>query len=123
MYRLPKNIDLSFFVGKTLNSVAFAVNVIHLIFDDGVRVNIESTFQYQQKHEQDHHLLGTMQSVYKIQSSGLMQLAGQIVVAASGTEDGTLSLIFENGHMLHCFDDLEGYECYNFTDGKQLWVV
>ena len=123
MYRLPKDIDVSFFVGKTLNVVSFAVNVIHLIFDGGVHINIESSFQHQQKLEVEHHQLGTMQSVYMIQASSLMQLAGHAVVTALGTEDGTLTLTFDHGHVLHCLDDTQGYECYNFTDGERLWVV
>lgn len=123
MYGLPEDIDVSFFVGKTLNVVSFAVNVIHLIFDGEVRINIESSFQHQQTHEVVSHQLGTIQSVYMIQASSLMQLAGHAVVAALGIEDGTLKLTFDHGHVLQCLDDSEGYECYNFTDGARLWVV
>ena len=123
MYGLPKDIDVSFFVGKTLNVVSFAVNVSHLNFDSEVRISIESSFQLQEKHDVEHSQMGTKQSVYLIQASSLMQLAGQSVIAATGAEDGTLSLFFERGQVLHCLDDLSGYECYNFSDGKQLWIV
>jgi Family of unknown function (DUF6188) len=123
MYGLPKDIDVSFFVGKTLNVVSFAVNVVHLIFDDGISINIESSYRHQQKHEVEHHQLGTMQSVYMIEVSPIMQLAGHAVVAALGTKDGTLTLTFDHGQVLHCLDDMQGYECYNFTDGEKLWIV
>lgn len=123
MYGLPRDIDVSFFVGKTLHVVSFAVNVIYLDFDSGVRISIESSFHHQQKHEVVNHQLGTMQSVYMIQTSSLMQLAGHEVVTALGTDDGTLTLTFDHGQVLQCLDDSEGYECYSFTDGEQLWVV
>ena len=123
MYGLPKDLDLSFFIGKTLNSVAFAVNVIHLNFDDGVSINLESSFQHLHELDVANRQLGTIQSVYLIQLSSLMQLAGKAVVAAAGKEDGKLKLTFDNGHVLYCRDDTEGYECYNFTDGQRLWIV
>ena len=123
MYGLPKDIDLSFFVGNTLNVVSFAVNVIHLNFDGGVCINIESSFQHHQQHDVELHQIGTLQSMHGIQASSLMQLAGHSVITAVGTEVGTLTLTFDHGHVLHCLDDLQGYECYNFTDGERLWVV
>lgn len=123
MYGLPKDIDLSFFVGKTLNVVSFATNVIHLKFDGGVSISLESTFQHQQKIDVELNHAGTIQSVYLIQTSSLMQLSNHAVDSATGTEDGRLTLVFDNGHVLHCLDDQEGYECYNFTDGERLWIV
>ena len=123
MYGLPKDIDLSFFVGKTLNVVSFATNVIHLDFDGGVKISLESSFQHQQKSDVEHTQIGTIQSVYLIQTSSLMQLANHTVVSAIGTEDGTLTLTFDHGHVLKCLDAPNGYESYNFTDGERTWIV
>lgn len=123
MYGLPNDIDLSFFVGQTLNMVSFAVNMIHFNFDEGIGITVQSTFQHQQKFDVESNLVGTFQSVHKIQNSSLMRLAGNVVASASAGDDGTLSITFDNGDVLHCFDDDKGYECYNFTDGKKLWIV
>jgi hypothetical protein len=123
MYGLSKDLDLSFFVGKTLNLVSFATNVLFLDFDGGVRINLESTFQHQQQIDAELNRVGTIQSVYLIQASSLMQLANHAVVSATATDDGTLVLVFDHGHVLHCLADQQGYECYNFTDGKQTWIV
>jgi len=123
MYGLPNGIDLSFFVGKTLNVVSFATNVIHFKFDGGVGINLESSFQHQQKIDVEQNQIGTIQSVYLIQTSSLIQLANHTVVSAIGTDDGTLTLTFDHGHVLKCLDPSRDYESYNFTDGKQLWIV
>ena len=52
-----------------------------------------------------------------------MQLAGHSVVSATGIEDGTLTLTFDNGHVLQCLDDKLNFECFSFTDGEKVWIV
>jgi Family of unknown function (DUF6188) len=122
MYGLPKELDLSFFVGKTLESITFGINVIHLSFDCGVQISLESSYQQQRKSEVGHRV-GLIQSVFKCQNSSLMQFLEQSVVSAVAGDDGTLSLTFDNGDVLHCIEDPGPYERYNFTDGKRLWIV
>jgi hypothetical protein len=123
MNGLPKDIDLTFFVGKTLNSVRFAVNVIDFSFDEKISITLESSYQHQQSFEAEHDLVGTIQSVYLIPTSSLMQLAGHTVISATGTEDGTLTLTFDHGQVLHLLDSSKAYESYQFTDGEHFWVV
>lgn len=123
MYGLPKEIDPSFFVGKILNVVSFTSNTINLIFDDKVAITLYSSYQQQSKFDVEHHLLGSAQSVFKIQSSSLMQFCGHAVISAVANEDGTLALTFDDGNVMNCIEDPGPYECYEFTDGQNTWIV
>jgi hypothetical protein len=123
MYGLSKDLDLSFFVGKTLSSITFASNIIHFYFDKGVSISLESSYQHQQKCDVDCHRIGTVQSVIKCQNSSLMQLLEHSVVSAVAGDEGTLSLTFDNGDVLGFIENPGPYECYEFTDGENAWVV
>lgn len=126
MYGLSKELDVSFLVGKTLNSITFGLNIIHFNFDKGVSVTLHSTYRHRKKYDVDHHELGTIQTVFKCQSSSLMQLLEHSVVSAqSGDDDeaGTLSLTFDSGDELSFIETPGPYECYEFTDGQNSWVV
>jgi hypothetical protein len=121
MYGLSKELDLSFFVGKTLSSITFGINIIHFGFDGGVSISLESSYQHQRK--SDANQIGTVQSVFKCQNSSLMQFLEHSVVSAAAGEDGTLSLTFDHGDVLSFLENPGPYECYEFTDGKNAWIV
>ena len=122
MYGLPKDLDLSFFVAKRLDQVSFAQSVIHLLFDDKVSVTLMCSFQHQRNQDIEQHRLGVIQSV-PVTHSTLMQLVGRSVVSATGDDEGTLSLVFDDGQVLRCLENRSPYESYNFTDGEHLYVV
>lgn len=46
MYALPTDLDLSGFIGKTLEQVSFSVNTIHMAFEDGFSITLESSFAH-----------------------------------------------------------------------------
>lgn len=54
--------------------------------------------------------------------SNLTQLLGQTIERVEGTSDGTLSLLFTNGHRLMCFDDPRD-ESYQIRDGARTIIV
>ncbi len=123
MYGLSKELDLSFFVGKTLSSITFGLNVIHFNFDKGVSIDLTSSYQHQRKYDVDNHHMGTLQTVFRCQNSSLMQLLEHSVESAIAGDEGTLILTFDNGDVLS-FIELPGpYECYEFTDGENAWIV
>jgi hypothetical protein len=124
MYGLSRDLDLSFFVGKRLNFVTFSVNTISFGFDDRVSITLESSYQHQQPGDIKNHAIGCVQSV-PARDSGLMSLIDRIVVAATANEEesGTLSLVFDDGQVLKCFEKPVPYESYSFTDGEQEYVV
>jgi hypothetical protein len=126
MYGLSKDLDISFFVGRTLNSITFGLSVIYFNFDKGVSVNLTSSYRHQKEYDADHRQLGTIQTVFKCQNSSLMQLLEHSVVSARAGDDdeaGTLSLTFDNGDLLSFIETPGPYECYEFTDGQNSWVV
>jgi hypothetical protein len=123
MYRLPKDLDLSFFAGKMLNIVSFSTNTLWFKFDGKIEITVWSCYQQQQKMDVEKNQLGTVQSVYQLTASWLMQLVGHSVVTASADEEGTLILTFDHGQVLRCLNDQPAYECYSFTDGEHEYVV
>jgi hypothetical protein len=122
MYGLPEGLDLSFFVGKALSTIAFAISDIHFAFEDKVAIRLESSSQHQQKVEGDSFRIGVMQSLPLIHSS-LMSLLELSVTEVHGDEKGTLSLTFSDGQVLRFFDDNTAYEAYSFSDGENEYFV
>lgn len=122
MYGLPEGLDLSFFVGKTLSSISFAISDIHFAFQGNVWITLTSSFQHQQKAEVDDHRIGVMQSL-PVTHSTLMSLLKLTVTEVHGNEKGTLSLTFSDGQVLRFFDDNTAYEAYSFSDGEQEYFV
>ena len=55
-------------------------------------------------------------------TSDLMLLLERSVSIASGSEDGTLTLVFDNRHILKCFDDRH-YESYRIKNGDEEIIV
>lgn len=122
MYGLPKDLDLSFFVGKTLDSITFAAVNVFFNFQDDIMITVMSSFQYQRKLDMDNLHIGSIQSV-PVSNSALMSLIGLVVTVACGDDDGTLSLTFEDGQTLRILENKKPYEQYSFTDGKNEYVV
>jgi hypothetical protein len=114
MYKLPKDFDGKFFVGKTLENVSFSENTVFFGFGEHVSVTVMSSLQHQYASESEQ---SDIQHV-PLTESKLMQLPGSSVIKVKGDEDGTLTLFFNSGHILRIFDDLPNYESYSFSDGK-----
>src|SRR5262249_41760185 len=101
-----------------LESVAFTSNTISFNFDDNVSITVESSIE----HRVDDEGFTDVQCVPPKQSR-LMQLVGQSIDAVSGDEKGTLTLHFDGGHVLCCFDDSPQFESYRISDGKDEIIV
>lgn len=118
MYGLPLGIDLSFFVGRELFSVHFAMHSLILHFDDDVTVTVTS-------------LVGCIASDGSIQqyvdfrqaAPAILAMLNQTILAAEGDEAGTLTLRFDGGGMLAVYDDSKQYESYTIKNGGQMIVV
>ena len=77
-------------------------------FDEGLHFTIESGYIYEVPE------LGSVGQVCEIpvRSSNTMQLLGVAIVDGSANSDGTLIVIFENGHKLTFLDPNKQYESY-----------
>ena len=115
MYKLPSGFDGAFFVGRTLESLTFSENTVHFAFDQQVCVTVTSSLQHCLPSDAEQ---AVVQHV-PLAESRLMQLLGRSVAQAKGDEDGTLTLLFDGGHVLKVFDDQTGYESYSINDGKR----
>ncbi len=115
MHKLPRDFDGAFLVGRTLESVLFSENTVSFGFGDRVSVTVFSSFQHQCPTEADRP---NVQSVPPSESR-LMQLLGHTVTQASGDDAGTLTIVFDSGHVLKVFDDDPYYECYSINDGQR----
>lgn len=91
MNGLPPNIDLSFFRGQSLIQVCVGAHDLHLHFDEGVSVSIESTVACfgpdSRKSPKDD---------LKDAAPFVIALLNRVIVSAQGTADGTLHLEFDD---------------------------
>ncbi len=115
MYKLPKGFDGAFFIGKTLELVSFSVNSVFFSFGENVSITVESSLLYREGAQDD---LAEVQTV-PIKESRLMQLVDHAVTRVHADEEGTLSLMFDNGHVLQLFDDSSNFESYSINDGSR----
>lgn len=115
MYGLPPHFDASVFLGHAVELVSFSANTVYVAFDGGLSITIESSFA----HTPGDDASARPRQEVPIRESALMQLIGPQVKSAEGGEDGTLTLRFEDGQQLECFDDLAQYECYHITIGTK----
>ena len=119
MYRLPRDFDPAVLVGQRFEQVCFSENQLWLHFDARIKIGIESSFTCRSR------LSPINLTVMKVpvSESNLMQLLGKTITKASGNEDGTLSLVFENGDELQVFDDSSEYESYRIVVGTREIIV
>jgi|SRR5208283_4060627 len=112
MYGLRKNLDLSFLNGRQVEQVAIGAYQIIFAFDEDVRISVYFQFSY---------FDGQAESIWQPEP-GFAQIAartvallGATIQTFEGQEDGTLTLMFSNGHRLTIPDSSKEYESYDIT--------
>ena len=118
MYGLPKDFDVSVFIGKTLDLVCFSVNTVNLIFEKNVSIIIMSSFIYQHNCTENTNI-----QKIPVSSSDLMCLVGQVIEHAEGHENGALVLHLDNGQILTILDEFQQYESYMINIGDKEIIV
>jgi hypothetical protein len=121
MYGLPENFDGSRLVGRFLLQICFGLYQIQLHFDERLTISIESTLLYRYSMTSDPkriHIPDT--PTFR---SDLLQLLHHTITGASGNQEGTLTIEFDNGHVLQCLDDQAGYEAYEIRIGDDSIIV
>ena len=119
MYGLPENFDGSFLIGRNLEMICFNANQIYLHFDGQVTITIEGTFSHQHaQSESDTAVISV-----PVSQSDLMQLLEHQISAISGDKDGTLTLVFDDGQILRCYDQFPDYESYQIRHGDKVIIV
>jgi hypothetical protein len=118
MYKLPKDFDVSFLIGRELESVCFAQYQVNLNFTDGVRVQIEGRF----KLFGDADLLEQVDE-FPISHSALPRIIGQKVTAANVTADSDLELVLNGENRLFVIENNGPYESFRIYDGQKETII
>lgn len=97
--------------------VCFNINQIYLHFDNHVTVTVESELDYKPAS-------GAMQKLSPpVVETNMMQLVGRKVMRIAASPNGTLSLTFDNGHVVECLDVSANYESYQISFNGQTIIV
>ena len=117
MYRLPKDFDASFFVGRRIELICFGENTVSFHFNDDLLVTVESAFAYVDRDGAEQ--LSEIPAV----GTNVLKLLGKSVRQSTGSDDGTLNLAFENGDTLKILDTSDQYESYKIGLGDDTIIV
>ncbi len=99
--------------------VCFNANQLYLHFSNHVTITIEGSFSYQKSQSQ----AAPPPINVPVKESNLMQLLEHSIAKGTGNGDGTLTLVFDNGHVFKCFDSSKSYESYQIKAGEKVIVV
>ena len=118
MYRLPPDLDLSFFVGCEIQQVCVGANELILNLHPAVSITVTSRIGFTCK-------LEALDSYESMPAAGTAAIAflHDTVDSAAGDEEGTLTLAFRSGRKVHFYDDSEQYESYAINHGTRVIVV
>lgn len=118
MYGLPKDINLDFFVGRTLLQICIGASDIILKFDESVSLTITCSIGFKEE--------GCDIRKYDFLSHSavdIIKLLHKIVIGVNGLEDGTLILEYNDGNILEVYDDSEQYESYIIHYGDNEMII
>ena len=118
MYGLQQDFDATIFVGQELIQICFSANTVDFTFSGDILITLESSFIYRSTPTGADH-----REAVPVSSSDLMHLIGHKIDSATATSDGTLALIFDNGHALTFLDDSTDYESYSIRIGQREIIV
>ena len=118
MYGLPSDFDPQIFVGRQMERVTFAVNVIAISFDNQLTVSVLGSLPYRPAGELE-NLVDRPPAL----RTRLVSLVGRNVVAFDLKSPRELNLEFEGGASITLLDDSDSYECYLINTGKHEVIV
>jgi hypothetical protein len=118
MYRLPSDVDLGFFCGKTLIQLCMGFSDLILRFHPDISITVTSSIGYRHDSER----LDRFESL-SMAACAIRELLNQEVSSANGDSKGTLTLGFSGGNQVEIYDDSEHYESYVIKHGEKLIVV
>jgi hypothetical protein len=120
MYGLKKEINLSFLAGRELIQLAIGLYQVQFHFDEDVTVSVEAEFRYFDG--QDEWNWRQEPRSHQI-AARTVALLGASITNLESNENGTLALMFSNGHRLTMLDPFKEYESYSITRPGQTIIV
>lgn len=118
MYGLQLDFDATVFVGRELMQICFTANTVGFAFSDDLSITLVSSFVHCNASSDE-----ARKQAVPVLSSNLMHLIGHKVDSVSAAPDGTLALVFDNGHSLTFLDDSQEYESYSIRIGDKEIIV
>jgi hypothetical protein len=110
VYGLPKDIDLTFLIGREVTQVAIGVYQVQFHFDEDVCISVESSFTYSDSQQE-----WTWREGLVLIAAHTAALLSAKIESFNAQQDGTISMVFSNGHRLTIFDSSKNYESYSIT--------
>lgn len=118
MHGLPRQIDLDFFLGRSIIQVCVGENDLVLNFDNNLIVSISSRVGFTGSDSDWHEYID-----FRLAAPGLFAFLNKAVGSWEGSEDGTLKLRFEGDSLLAIYDDSSQFSSYIIKFGSQVIVV
>lgn len=118
MYGLPKNFDTAFLLGQTVELVCFSANQVCLHFSNEISITIEGDFSYCKASQEE-----VMANPLAPSRVDIVDLLEHRITGATGEENGTLTLRFNHGSIVKCFDNSAKYESYQIRYGDHVIIV
>lgn len=118
MYGLPADFDPGFFVGQVLAQICLSENLFSFQFEDKTFLTLEGEYSCDTVGAPAQ---GGTRAVPEFDLA-LSRLVGRAVTKASGTRNGTLTLVFDNAMQLTCFDTAH-YESYQISHRGRVIIV
>ena len=119
MYKLPANVDLSFFKGNILLQICIGANEIILRFENQISITVQTDVVHKSQS-------GDVTAIYKSMPESAAMLVGFLhsaVTEATAIDPSTISLRFANGEYLEIYDTSTQYESYQIVHGHETIIV
>jgi len=120
MYGLKKETDLSFLTGRELIQVAIGLYQIQFGFDEDVTVSVEAEFRYFDGQEE---WIWLQEPSSPQVAARTVAMLGASITSFQSNENGTLALMFLNGHRVTILDSFREYESYDITRPGETIIV
>lgn len=118
MYRLKKDLDLSFLENLELIQVCVGIFQVQFVFESDVVLSVENTF----KHSSNGTVSEWRPNVVEAATS-VLKLLGTTSKTIEAVNEQTLRLGFSNGDTLEMTDDSDQYESFTITAPGKTIVV
>jgi len=119
MYKLPDNVDLTFFKGSLLLQICIGANEVILRFENQISITIQTDIVHKSQS-------GDVTAIYKsitTSASMLVSFLHYKITEAIAIDPSTISLRFSNGEYLEIYDTSTQYESYQINHGDKTIIV
>ena len=118
MYDIPDSFDSQVLVGRVLESITFAVNVVTFVFESAAVLSLQFGYSYRLRDGQ-----ASSSETVPVTATGVLDLLGRQVETCRIFRNRELVIGFSGGAQLRCLETPEPFESYIIQVGSDEWVV